>query len=232
MAGPLKRSPRKLLHYNVDFGRATFLLDDKTWNNLKSLLPKTIRAGVVDTFLHSDIEGACKWLEIRHRNVQRGAAYAAIMRSPGKGQLAPFEKLVEQLHLAKLAANKIRETGALYKVQFDELTVFEKLSTMCDEADRILAELTAKEEPSDVGPAWPIFVRAIGQALKEWGGFPPSASGSVYDGTNPTWFQKFMLTLNAALPEQLQHRSNSPNAFAASVTKAMQGDRKTGKTRA
>ena len=101
---------------------------------------------------------------------------------------------------------------------------------MCADAERILSELVEKGEPSEIGSAWPIFVRAVAEALKEWD-FHPTISGSVYDGTKETWFRRFMFTLNAALPKEIRKHSKSRKAFAGSVTSAMRGDRKSGKTR-
>jgi hypothetical protein len=230
MERKLKNSARKFSYYNVRFSQAEFRLRDETWKKLVSLLPGKIGSGVVDTFLHMEIERCCRWFETREGNVQRGAAYAAVMRSPGKRQLAPFENLVKGLHLAEVALRAIRETERIHSAEFDELVAFEKISSMYEEAGHMLAKLRAEGKPSTIEPGWPIFVRSVADALKEWD-FRAIASGSVYDGTKETWFQTFMFTLNSALPEAVQKRANSRRAFAASVTNALRGNRKSGNAR-
>ena len=82
-----------------------------------------------------------------------------------------------------------------------------------------------------VADPWPIFVRKVAQCFRKVG-LRPTATGRVYEGGKPTWFQGFMAALDKNLlgikrligtDREDEQFERDHRAFYAEIAKAMRG---------
>jgi hypothetical protein len=112
----------------------------------------------------------------------------------------------------------------------DRRGLYKTLELMAREAEDRLAQ-----KPVTVPNPWPEFVRKVDRCCREVG-LKPTTTGRVYGelDNKPTWFQKFMATLNAnVLGDEGQRKKlkYSRAAFYAEIAKALGGYKKSGKAR-
>jgi len=116
------------------------------------------------------------------------------------------------------------------------------LAAMARDAERRLAGIRALGEPVTAPDPWPVFVRKVKRCCRE-AGLNPTATNRIYPsawGTEPTWFQEFMVALDKNLlgsrnlvwtdPTDQQHERD-PRASYAAVAAAMSGNKKPRKAR-
>ena len=189
--------------------------DDETWAALKKHLPGAL-SEEIDARLREAIRKCLVRLAAHRIAISSGADLVALVRSPGKGQLSPAERLSKHLTAALEAWNDMGGSCASVPSVFDRLEAMAHLATDQLAAWRALEQKTVKNP-------WPDLVRAVAAALRT-AGFRPGATGTGYDYVGyGTWFQKFMGTLNSALPIMLQEPSRNSKAFDAKIAKALRG---------
>ncbi len=201
-------------------------ISDALWKRLATRIPVTLSADA-DARLRASILACCSWLLTQQRQLQVGQETAAAMRRRGKGQLAPFERLVKGL---RLAADAWQEIERIHDDRLSDLSRFDELEALARDAERRLAgfrlaELKLTERP------WREFVRKVASCFRKEN-IVPARTGRTYEpDTKLGWFQAFMLALQAELLGRFGKISNSPAAFAAEIAKALRGDTKPGKSR-
>ena len=146
------------------------------------------------------------------------------MRSRGDHDLAPLERLLKELKKAADARDKV------WQILDDRLGIYENLDLMIWDLE---SRLTLK--PVTVPDPFPVFVRKVFQCCRE-AGLKPTRTGRVYDerSNKPSWFQKFMATLNANVlgnEGRCKRLKYSRAAFYAEIAKALSGDNKSGRAR-
>jgi hypothetical protein len=215
-------APRKVMDLSDIFSPEweTNLPDDETWVTLKRHLPEGL-PDETDARLREAISKCLARLAAQRSAVFDGAQLTALLRSPGKGQHSPAERLSKYPTEALKAWKDMG--GGCPSVP----SHFDRLEDMARYATQSLANLRARKQVTVTSP-WPEFVRGVAAALKV-AGFRPGATGTGYDyDGRGTWFQKFIASLNAALPIMLREPSSNSAAFDAKTAKAMRGDLKPG----
>jgi len=219
------KAPRKVMNLDDILGSFATewdmgLPDDETWATLKCDLPEAL-SEETEARLREAIRKCIARLTARRSAIYDGAQLAILLRSPGKGQLSPAERLSKHLTAALEAWKDMGPNSPRVPSPFDGL------EAMANHATRQLANLRARKQDTVKSP-WPEFVRAVAAALKTEGLRPGvTGTGYDYDGYG-TWFQKFMGTLNATLPIMLREPSINSAAFDAKTAKALRGDLKPG----
>jgi len=215
-------APRKVMDLS-DFHPPeweTGLPDDETWVTLKRHLPEGL-SDETDARLRKAISKCLARLAAQRFAISDGAWLTASIRSPGKGQYSPAERLSRHLTEALKAWKDMG--GGCPSVP----THFDRLEEMSRYATQSLSNLRARKQVTVTSP-WPEFVRGVAAALKA-AGFRPGATGTGYDyDDRGTWFQKLMASLNAALPIIFREPSQNSAAFDAKTAKALRGDLKPG----
>ena len=184
-----------------------------------------------ETLLRKNIGKCCLWLGLERIATKSEAPIAIALRHPGKDQRAPFERLAHHLREAAKAWESVRDTeghGERYEVHIvngktksvPALHPCDHLTALADYAEHKLEQLRTINENYSNPPPWPIFVRRVAKCLSD-AGLKPGATGRLYKEGKPTWFQKFMLDLNASLDPAVAETVHSPDAFCAAVAKAM-----------
>jgi hypothetical protein len=214
--------PRKAMNLDDILGGEwdVGLPDDTIWVALKRDLPEAL-SEETDARLREAIRKCLAQLAARRSAIFEGAQLAALVRSPGRGQPSPAERLSKHLTAALEAWNDMGGNSASVPSYFDGL------EAMAYHATHQLANWRARKQETVKSP-WPPFVRAVAAALRT-AGLRPGVTGTGYDYDRyGTWFQKFVRTLNAALPIMLREPSRSSEAFDARTAKALRGDPKPG----
>ena len=189
MARDRKGAPRKVLGSAEEVFASPLLLElhapDLTV--LRQHLPK-ILTDAENAKLFAAIWQACLWLAREKDHERKGVANADLMRQPGKGQLAPLERLAKHLEAAVEAWKEVHGDGDWL---FSEATLAElglkkspgqELEAMALDARAQVDELRALGEPKRIAStAFPEFVRDVAHCLRQVG-LHPTASSDIYSG--------------------------------------------------
>jgi hypothetical protein len=209
--GSKELRPRKVMDLGLPPGDWNMdgMLDDKTWDNLKGHLPKHSQKD--DARLRTALRKCIGKLVETRSNLSFYAKMAADVRH--------YEKLEKDLRRASITWKKIEDGPSLpaYPQPFDGL------EAMTAEAKRIGANLrTKKIKTEPVGEPFNAFVRCIACCLREVN-LNPTVSGRSYDflSNKPSWFQKFVIALNAALPKMPKEPASNDRALAKKIMRAM-----------
>jgi hypothetical protein len=208
---------------------AELAFSDERWGIVLAHLPKELDPDAGDR-LRDRITACCSWFLAQRALFREGQQTAAALRSSGKRQLALFERVAQGL---RDAADAWRDIEQIHDDRLGDLSRYDDLEKLAQDAERRLASFGKLKLVTD---PWPAFVCKVARCCRE-AGLNPTVTGRVYDsswGTEPTWFQEFMASLNEDLlgdqgrGEQLRR---SRAAFYAEVAKALRGDSKPGKAR-
>jgi hypothetical protein len=217
-------------------GSRELLFSDARWAGITSHIPDSL-AAETDARLRSAVTACCSWLLTQEMRLQAGTDTAAAMRSPGKGQRAPFPQVAESLRTAADAWVKIGKR--IYDDRLGDICIYQKLEAMARDTERRVAGIRKLGKPINVAPPWPVFVRKVARCCRE-AGLDPTATGRIYEGAKPTWFQKFMAAIDKDVMGSRKLLGIDPTgeqferdhrAFYAAVAKALRGDGGRGKAR-
>jgi hypothetical protein len=211
--------------------------DDRRWARIKSPIPEPLSAEN-DARLRIAILACCSSFLTRRAYLQERTDSAAALRRPGKGQLAPFERVAKGL---RMAADAWKQIGKIHDDHLGDIDLYDKLEAMARDAERRLTALGKLAKPVTTLEPWPEFVRKVAQCCHDVG-LKPTWTGRVYDEKHaePTWFQKFMAALDKNLlgskgllgmDKKGKQFERDHRALYAEVAKVMGGDKKQGKAR-
>jgi hypothetical protein len=227
-----KKSARKPLARTVilpdDFSyRRELMFSDQRWDGIKSHIP-TLDAES-DAKLRASVTECCNWLITQKNKLKIGASTAAVMRSPGKRQPAPFERLATGLRMAADAWQEIIKAGPIYDDRLTDIRRFDSVQEIAQDAERRLAGYR-KLGPKRASPPFPEFVCMVARCCHAVG-LDPIRTGRVYDPKNagPAWFQQFVVALNDQLLGDEDRLSEK--ALHSAVAQALRGYAKAGKAR-
>jgi hypothetical protein len=215
-------------------------IDDSIWAKIKSVIPGPPLQADADAKLRDAIRQCCSWFLSRRLQVEEARATAAAMRRPGKGQLAPLERLAKGLRMAADGWKDIeeirKEIGEFHDDRRSDLRRFADAEMLAQDAERRLARIRARGKPVTVADPFREFVRKVARCCRD-AGLNPTISGGIYEGAPPSWFQRLLAMLDkellanrlVGLDQNNKQFERDPRAFYAEITKALQGDRKPGK---
>lgn len=191
-------------------------ISEARWHRLLSHIPGD-HSPEMDARLRDGVLDCCAWLLTEQRRLSEGEATAAALRSPGTRQRSQFQRLADGL---RTAADAWREMGDVHNDRLSDWSRFEALESMAKDIERRLEGLQAIPAQSIDGP-WRAFVRKVADAF-EREGLAPTATGRVYeDDARLTWFQEFMAALQHEVLGINGRPSNSAEAFATEIAKAL-----------
>jgi hypothetical protein len=227
--------PKVILPANVPRRRELVLFSDDRWARITSPIPESLSAET-DARLRAAITECCSWFLNQQAWLHEGAQSAAALQRPGKRQLASLERVAKGL---RTAADAWATVGEIHDDRLGDIGIYENLEAMARDAERRLAGIRQLGEPVKVDGPWPVFVRKIARSCRGVG-LKPTATGGVYENAKPTWFQKFMTTLDKNLlgskhllgiDREGKQFERDHRAFYAAVAKALGGYTKPGKAR-
>jgi hypothetical protein len=196
----------------------TFGFESGRWAGIRSHIPEALTAEA-DVRLLEAIVNCCLWLRSERERFEEGKANAAALRSAGTRQPAPLRRLAKLLRAAADAQQEIRGTHDDHL----DVALYGSLEAMARDAERRLAALGKLGKPVKADDPWFGFVRRVAQCCRDVG-LRPTASGGVYGGARPSWFQEFMLALNKDFLGRDGRAIHSHRAFYAKIAKVMHGD--------
>jgi hypothetical protein len=196
-------------------------IDDDRWNGLKKHIPQNLTAEA-DGRLRSGVLECCSWFLTENDKIREARRTFAAMQELGR--------LAKGLRMAADAWVKIKEQP-FHDDRVTDISRFDNLEAMAVDAERRFAALRAIESKYVV-PPYEEFIRRVAKCCRT-AGLKPTYTGRLYDYDDAaTWFQKFVVALNRdLLGNEGPRRSASDEAEAAMITKAMRGDKKSGKAR-
>jgi hypothetical protein len=206
-------------------------ISDTRWASIKKHIPKSeALTAEADAGLRREIMECCSWWLTERARLEEGQRSAAAMRSPGKRQPAPLERLAKGL---RMAADAWKNIPDFHDDRLSELRRFDDLEAMAQDAERRLTNFLKLGKPRTIESPWNEFVRKVADCWRREG-IKPAVTGRVYDkvSAEPSSFQRFMAALNDnLLGDQGKGRERSERtraAFDAGIAKALRGG-KTGK---
>jgi hypothetical protein len=223
--------PKVIASQDISRGWTLLAFSDERWARITATIPEQL-SPEANARLRDGITAQCSGYLTQQSQVKRGLDSAAAMRRPGKGQLAPLERLAKGL---RMAADAWREIGKIHDDRLSDIDEYRRLEPMARDAERRLAVFVKLGKPLTQEGPWREFVCRVADCCVE-AGLNPTRTNRFYDDerAKPTWFQQFMMALNDNLlgdngkNKQLNYRKA---AFYAEIAKAMSGYKKTGKPR-
>lgn len=212
------------------------VFSDERWAKIRASIPSL--STEADASLRAGIVSSIRSYLTQQARIESGLAAAAAIRSPGKRQMAAYERFVDALRTAAASWNSLR---TVYDDRLSDIRRFDMLDELANDAERRLIGIRKLGEPTAVTSPWPALVRGVARCCREVG-LKPTASGHLYDDApgKPTWFQEFMAALDKNLlgskdllgvDRKGKQFERDHRAFYAEVGKALHGDRNAGKAR-
>jgi hypothetical protein len=219
---------------------------DNQWVRLRRYIPGPLRPED-EARLREDIRAACSWLLTEQERLARGVRTHVAMQKPGNRQPALLESLADHLRAAATAWKKIMDLadspqarrGIIYDDRLSAIRHYDALETMARDAERRLARIRKLGKAEYVDDPWPLFVRKVADCCRKIKP-GPTATGRIYEGGKPTWFQEFMFALDnnllgykrsIGIDREGKQKEHDPRAFYAEIAKAMGGYKNSGKAR-
>ena len=217
--------PRVILPENPSRSNELLPFSDERWGRIKGHSPGVL-SPQADARLRSTILVCWSWLLMQRARLGEGQATAAAIHRPSRRELGDFERLAKGL---RMAADAWKQIGDIHDDRLGDIDNYENLEPMALDAERRLAVLRNLGSTTLAIDPWPVFVRKVARCLRQFD-LELSWTGGVYEGTKPSWFQKFMAALDENLLGGAGGSKHSLEAFYAEIAKAMRGDENTGKS--